>query len=126
MLLAGGPGAVAQPPNYYAVVTVTNKTSSTVSYEYRWGENAGWKRIELKPGAYHWHSWSYAYANQNHSPNFHIQFDSIRGSAFSRKGYRLDKRASPTADASSGRHHDFKDSADGRTVDLYKRVNLNN
>ena len=129
LTVASGEVARAQsPPNRYAVLTITNKTPNTVRYLFHWGETDKWYRIELKPGAYHWHSWTYPVPNQHHSPHFHIRFDSFLGSAMSMRNYRLDKAASPSQDPDRGLRYDFKVTADGHSIDLYKMASrsLNN
>jgi hypothetical protein len=129
--LVASSGVVARaqkPPDRFAIVTITNKTPNTVRYRYNWGDSDKWYRIELKPAAYRWDSHEYRIPGQNRSPHFHIRFDSSLGADTSMKAYTLEKAAARFKDPDLGRHHDFKISADGHSIDIYKRASrsLNN
>jgi ABC-type amino acid transport substrate-binding protein len=63
--------------------------------QHKWGDGER-KRDVVPPGGRKWFWWTYAHANNNHSPKFHVQFDSDLhpGKVFT-INYDLKKNAAP-------------------------------
>jgi hypothetical protein len=58
----------------FAVVSIVNETTATITLTYRWGNDEK-KRRTFAPGARHWFSYEYTRANANRSPDFFVTFD---------------------------------------------------
>jgi hypothetical protein len=105
--------------NRYGIVTVHNDSQRTINYSYRIG-NSAWRQSSVGPGRlrYYWHR--YAFANENHSPSFHIRFDSDMGPGAAWRQYHLKRNPAAWVHSDFGKHYAFK-SVSGNRVDLFAR-----
>ena len=111
--------APAEAADRFAVLGIENKSTHTITYSYKWG-NEAWKSITLKPGARQLHWWTYAKVNDDHSPNFTIRFDSEfdpnQKPIFIE--YALKRYAAPAHDWEDAKKYVFRNDGNNLYVDL--------
>ncbi len=112
----------AEAANRFAVTGIENKSTHTITYSYKWG-NDPWHTATIKPGEQRLHWWTYDKANENHSPDFHVRFDS----EFDPKqkpffiSYKLKRSAAPAHDWEDAHKYVFKNDGNKFFVDLYEK-----
>lgn len=115
------PGA-AEAANRFAVTGIENKSTHTITYQYKWGADP-WHTATLKPGETRLHWWTYDKANENKSPDFRVRFDS----EFDPKQkpffieYKLKRSAAPAHDWEDAHKYVFKNDGNKFFVDLYEK-----
>jgi hypothetical protein len=115
LCVAGGDARAAD--SHYAMVGVRNPTNLTITYFFKWGEDSEWEEYVLAPGQSRWHSWAYAYPNQNHSPRPYVRFDCDLTSDVNMTEYRLTAYAAPVEQYRYAKEYVFRRS--GYLLDLY-------
>jgi hypothetical protein len=106
-LTAGSASMASATDNWYGVVTINNPTNEALTYHFRWGDGQ-WTAYTLLPGEYRWHSWQYAYANQNSSPTPYVMFDVDMTAGAYWQEYYLVAYASPYNAAAWGKQYQFQ------------------
>jgi hypothetical protein len=112
----------AEAANRFAVTGIENNSTHTITYSYHWGDGA-WKTVTLKPGTRELHWWTYSKANENHSPELHVKFDS----EFDPQQkpffitYKLKRSAAPAHDWEDAHKYTFKNDGNKFFVDLYEK-----
>ena len=66
-------------PYYKGEFSITNNTSVTIRYSYRWGTNSTWETSSLRPGVTDTHSYPLGYKRNNTAPPPYISIDRIAG-----------------------------------------------
>ena len=114
--------AKAEAANRFAVTGIENKSTQTIKYSYKWGNDA-WVTATLKPGEQRLHWLTYGTVNENKSPAFRVRFDS----EFDPKQkpifieYVLKKNAAPAHDWEDAHKYVFKNDGNQFFVDLYEK-----
>jgi hypothetical protein len=113
-------GFTAHAADRYALVCITNNTSSTINFDFAWGED-DWETRSLEPGDTRYFAWEFDYANQNVAPDFYINFDSDMTQGEYWLDYPLERFAAPETDCIYyGSQYAFDyDSVSGNTIDLF-------
>lgn len=113
--ISGAAVESASAANRYAMVTLENPFKTiTITYQFKWGEEGQWQTRTLYPGQSRWHSWKYAYPDQNRSPKLYIKFDADRYSGqYYWQTYWLVRYAVPDQ-ASRGKVYRFKFNGPGQ------------
>lgn len=130
LLALGAPLAVAaalltptnaDAANRFAVVGIENTTQHTIRLSHKWGDGE-WHTDVLKPGERkrYWHT--YAFANENKSPRFHVRFDSdlTPGRLFT-INYDLKKNAAPAHDWADAHKYAFTYDGNRTFIDLIEK-----
>ena len=65
----------AEAADRYAMTCLENKTSVTLNYSYRWGDDGQWKKHSLSPGSRTAHAWPYTKDKVGYSPDLVVKFD---------------------------------------------------
>jgi len=68
-----------KPATQAGTALIHNRLSEPVSYAVKFGKKGEWEEFELKPGAIRRHSYKYARANQNRSPEAWVKFADPNG-----------------------------------------------
>lgn len=108
-------------PNKYALVCIKNETDIPIIYNYRWG-NAQPVQIITPQGSINSHYWSYAYHNENRSPNFEVwfDFDTYQG-GYQNKGYSMKKWNSKSNTCGEFNEiNAFRRTGNGWLIDLFR------
>lgn len=120
LLLVGNASAKAAD-NLYGMVSLDNNSGNYVTYQFRWGENAAWQTYVLAPGQSRWHSWQYAYVNQNSSPRPYVRFAQDTQGFLGSKEYYLEVNAAPFQHKAYARQYAFRLSLFGDYIDLHTK-----
>jgi hypothetical protein len=111
----------ADAANRFAVVGVENSTHVTIRVYHKWGDGE-WKQDVIPAGGKKWYWWTYANANDNHSPKFHVRFDSdLNPGKIFTINYDLTKNAAPAHDWEDAQKYVFKYDGNRNYIDLYRR-----
>lgn len=113
-----GSGEAQAAKNRYAMVAFRNNQDFTINYYFRWGKDAEWKLVSVKPGEYHWHSWEYEFLNENKSPTPQIKFDQDLSDATDWVIYNLKAYASPDQDVDNAKVYKFVVKMRGKVLDI--------
>jgi hypothetical protein len=70
-------------PYYKGEFSITNNTSVTIRYSYRWGTKSTWETSSLRPGVTDTHSYPLGYKPNNTAPPPYISIDRIAGDNYS-------------------------------------------
>ncbi|MBY0458797.1 MAG: hypothetical protein K2V38_15780, partial [Gemmataceae bacterium] len=89
--------------------------------QHKWGDGQ-WHTDVLKPGERKWFWHTYAFANENKSPRFHVKFDSDLkpGSVFT-IDYDLKKNAAPAHDWKDAHKYVFEYDGNRQFIDLFEK-----
>jgi len=111
----------AEAANRFAVVGIENTTHVTIRLQHKWGDGQ-WKRDVLPPGGRKWFWWTYAHANDNRSPRFHVRFDSDLhpGKVFT-IDYDLKKNAAPAHEWENAHQYVLRYDGNRNYIDLYDK-----
>jgi len=117
---AGTESMASATDNWYGVVSIHNPTTQILTYQFRWGDG-DWTSYTLYPGEYRWHSWTYAYANENSSPTPCIRYDEDLTSGYFQREYSLIAYASPYHDAAWSKQYAFSANWYSYLLSLYSQ-----
>src|SRR5262245_6367955 len=120
VLAVTGFTAVVTAANRFAVVGVENATDVTIRMEHKWGDGP-WRRDVIAPGARKWFWETYDYANENHSRNFHVRFDSDLTPGQFTIRHDLKKNAAPAHEWENARKYAFRYDGNRKYIDLYQQ-----
>jgi hypothetical protein len=111
----------AEASNRFAVVGLENGTHVTIRVQHKWGDGQ-WKEDVVPPGGRKWFWWTYAHANDNTSPKFHVKFDSdLHPGKIFTINYDLKKNAAPAHEWENARQYVFKYDGTRDYIDLYAK-----
>jgi len=111
----------ADAANRFAVVGVENSTHVTIRLYHKWGDGA-WQQDVIPAGGKKWYWYTYANANDNRSPQFHVSFDSdLNPGKIFAINYDLAKNAAPAHDWEDAQKYVFKYDGNRNYIDLYRR-----
>jgi hypothetical protein len=68
-------GTGDRPVAQYGTMLLENLLAESVTYQLRIGKKGEWEKYELGPGKVRRHTWTYAKANQNRSPEYWLKYD---------------------------------------------------
>jgi hypothetical protein len=122
LVASGFTANTAEAANRYAVVGVENATHVTIRLQHKWGDSGTWTMDAVQPGGKKWFWWTYKAANDNHSPKFHVKFDSDLqpGNVFP-INYDLKKNAAPAHEWDNASQYVFKYDGNRNYIDLYHK-----
>ena|SRR5262245_45430982 len=111
----------AQAANRFAVVGVENSTNVTIRLHHKWGDGE-WQRDVIPPGGRKLFWWTYAHANDNRSPKFHVRFDSdLHPGKMFNIDYDLTKRPAPAHDWEDAQKYVFRYDGNRNYIDLHRK-----
>ena len=111
-----GSAAFAQG-NQYGVVAISNPTNVTIHYDFKWGDGS-WQSCTILPGHVQWHSWHYAYTDQDSSPVPYVRFDADLSPGVYMQSYRLQAYAVPYDGVNGAKLYAFETFHYGAFLDL--------
>src|SRR5262245_21214635 len=79
----------------YAMTCIENKTTITLAYSTKWGENASWRSHRVVPAERISHTWEYAAGHERESPDLYVSFDDDLSSRMKSRTYVLKSFAAP-------------------------------
>ena len=108
----------AEAADRFGVIGIENSTDVTIRLEHRWG-NGPWNLDVLGPGHRKWYWHTYAFANEDKSPPFHVRFDSDLSPGRFMERYALTLYRAPAHEWSNAHKYIFRYEAGRRFIELY-------